>query len=177
MKYSQWIDLCDRHWQRYPAMQKQDLYKLIYQGVMGSEHLVQCGYAAQRLEQEWQQVESFPSNTLWESVHPTEGWGRIYLQPFKQAGGDWQTLLQAFVDSSQKKGDLDELKNIWEALLSERLAWPILHEDLKQWIQEMKHSGFPAQHHSQPYRELYRPSYRLLTRKSFDSLVKEFSDG
>jgi GNAT superfamily N-acetyltransferase len=177
MKYSEWIDLCEQHWQKYPAMQNQDLYKLIYQGVMGSEHLVQYGYAAQRLEREWQQVETFPSAYLWESVHPSERWGRVYLHPFKQAGGNWRMLLQAFIESSQQKGHLEELVNIWDVLLSEPPAWPIPFEDLERWIQNMKQQGFPAQHHSQPYRELYRPSYRLLTRKNFDHLVKELPDG
>jgi hypothetical protein len=76
--------LIKEHLARKPGMEPCDLYKLIYQGVRGSEHLISSPEAfTERLVKEWRELDFADGDPLWESIRPDGNLLRLNLRPFK----------------------------------------------------------------------------------------------
>jgi hypothetical protein len=82
-------DVLHAHIARYPAMQIQDIYKLVHQAAMGSEHAISSARGPRMwLERELAEMGSGPEETL---IDPISGDGqivRVHLRPFLARGGD-----------------------------------------------------------------------------------------
>ena len=92
---------------------------------------------------------------------------RANLQPLPRSGIS-RTLLPAGLPSRPAQLPADEtgMERKLDLLLHLSRTGqdsPALAE-LAQFIAEYKKAGFPAQHHSAVYRELYRPAYRVVRR-------------
>jgi hypothetical protein len=136
-------------------MEPRDVYKLLYQGILGLKHLVASpGEFATRLRTEYEVVCSDDSGPLWEAVRPDWRLGRLNLRPFKARGGDVE---------------LEELRAAWATFVAVCQAgqWQVfaLPEVLAFSVWLTDH-GHPTVHHSARYREAYEPAYRLVDRKS-----------
>src|SRR5512136_2283430 len=95
--------LIDDHLARYPAMEPADVYKLLYQGVLGPEHLIASPKAfAARLRVEYDIQPSDDAEPLWEPVRPDGARGRVNLRPFKAAGGDVERLIAACLEIAER---------------------------------------------------------------------------
>jgi hypothetical protein len=159
--------LIGEHVERRSAMEPRDVYKLLYQGILGLEHLVASpeGFAA-RLRAEYEGVSADNAELLWETVRPDGTLGRLNLRPFKAREGDVELLTAACLHTAgQVWGTPDELRAAWATFadLCRAGQWPAfsLPEVLafSAWIEERE---YPAAHHSSRYREEYRPAYRLV---------------
>jgi hypothetical protein len=187
-KADQVIALIQEHLARRPGMAPRDVYKLLYQGVRGPEHIIASPEAfTERLQAEWDSLDPADSDPhpadgdshpadgephpaeddpLWESVRPDGELLRLNLRPFKAVGGDLEVLAAACLETGQRAwGTQAELRMAWEHVIAgcQRLAWPGLAVDeitaFTSWLQA---NEFPPAHHSQGYRNLYRPAYRLV---------------
>lgn len=163
------------HLHRYARMEIQDAYKLLYQGVLGLEHVVaNIEEFEQALAKEYRQENPNSQEPLWESIHPEGEWVRVHLRPLKSRSEDASLLATLCIWSMElKHGNKDDLKDGWGTLLklcqSGRIrSFPT--EEIETFHDFLKKNDFPAVHHTATFRELYRPAYRIM-RRDFLSLL------
>ena len=150
---------------RYPALQPQDLLKALHQSVFGCGHFVtDTEDGVRRIREELQ-------------THPPRGGGsvvedldgefcRVHLQV--GSGLAAETLFRLFALSAETPcGSVDALEEkltvLLEAAESGRL--PFSHAELSKAVADWRQAGFPACHHSEPFRAAYAPAYRVIRRE------------
>lgn len=162
------VHLIAEHCQRYPALEPRDVYKLLYQGLRGPEHLVTSpdDFAAQ-LSAEYRSVDPDDKALLWETVRSDGELGRVHLRPFKARAGDLAALTSACLATARHPwGSIDDVRASWAAFVAGcragKWAFP-LGQVLAptRWLEEQ---GYPPAHHSEAYRASYRPAYRWVGR-------------
>ena len=78
------VELLKQHLSWYPLMEPRDIYKLLYQGVMGSEHLISSPEAfSQYLLEEFEPLPLDRSERLLEPVRPDRTLFRVNLRAYK----------------------------------------------------------------------------------------------
>ena len=175
--------LIEEHIARHPAMEPCDVYKLLYQGVLGPEHLVASpeDFAA-RLRAEYEAVSPGEAEPLWESVHPNGELMRLNLRPFKARGGDVEQLTTACLQTAERTGGtLKELQAAWVTFveLCRARRWAVfpLPEILtfSDWLEER---DYPPVHHSAGYKKASKPAYRLVCDEFISHLkTRQVEDG
>jgi hypothetical protein len=159
------------HFARYPAMQLQDVYKLIHQAALGSEHAVRDAESAGHwLGRELAEMGTGPTEPLVDPLSEDTGLVRIHLRPYIAAGNDPERLLEAFIcTANHYKGEPKLLEVYWGAAveLAEGGQIPFSVAELRGFFAPLQAQGFPALHHSPEYRRLYRPAYRLNWQKFY----------
>jgi len=168
--------LIAEHLARHPAMELRDVYKLLYQGVLGPEHLIASpeDFAA-RLRTEYETIPSCAAEPLWEPVRPDGALVRLNLRAFKARGGNVGRLIAACLRTAEGAwGTQEELRAVWAVFVEQCRAgqWEafLLSETLSfsGWLEE---HGYPPVHHSAGYRKASQPAYRLV-RSEFLSHLK-----
>ena len=155
-------------YRRYPCLQIVDLYKLLHQASMGSEHAVsdEAGVRAW-LKREVATMGAGPADPLIDEISPTGEIVRVHLRPYLAAGHDPEKLLEAFLRTAREyRGSVEHLQQygkVAEWVASAGLL-PFQPGQIGAFMQSMKQHGFPAAHHSQIYEELYQPAYRVVAR-------------
>jgi hypothetical protein len=163
-----------------PASALVDLYKLSFQGILGSEHLLRDAEAEQRLWEEWGKVEASNGESLFESARPDGALGRLHLRPWKARGGEWETILRAMQLTSERHwGDHEELRALWISLAKESQVgqFPYPGSQLLIFLAQLEEKGFPLVHHSLAYRNAYHPAYRVVSWQVWQSLITEDPTG
>lgn len=154
------------HLRRYPMMQVADIYKLVHQASLGSEHANRDQIAAQRwLEQELAQLGEGPEEPLNDPISPGGHILRIHLRPFLAEGGNPGSLLEAFLRTANEfQGSLAELQACWAEVswLAAKGCLPFGIAEVQDFGQSMAAQGYPAVHHSAAYTAAYRPAYRVV---------------
>ena len=157
------------HLARYPQMQIMDLYKLLHQAALGSEHAVRDEQAARDwLERELAEMGEGPDDPLMDPLSPDGQILRVHLRPYLQAGKDPEILLQAFFRTANEwHGSLDKLKAYGAAAarLARAGTGSIRREETEAFFTKLEEQDFPAVHHSKVYGRLYRPAYRVVARQ------------
>ncbi len=153
------------HFSRYPAMQVQDVYKLLFQAAMGSEHAIQNPQAARKwLEEEMVNLGDGPDEPLVDPISPG-GIVRIHLRPYIQNGASLDALLDAFIRTANEFVATPDRLPAYGQLAVEmairgRLSFS--SSRIGEFWKEMAGQGFPAVHHSKEYVAAYRPAYRVI---------------
>ena len=154
---------------RYPQMQIVDLYKLLYQAALGSEHAVRDEQAVcDWLERELAEMGAGPDDPLFDPLSPDGQILRLHLRPYLRAGKNPDTLLQAFIRTANEwHGSPEKLKQYGAtaAQVAQAGIGSIRREEIEAYFAKMEVQGFPAMHHSAVYKRLYRPAYRLVARQ------------
>lgn len=161
------------HLARYPKMQVEDLYKLLHQAAMGSEHAISSREAARQwLDREIEALEEsttgLGAEPLIEPISPGGRLIRVHLRPCLRDGWDMDQLLDAFVQTAEQySGDAATLDKYCQSAvdLARDGALPFSPSELEARFAELKQQGYPAVHHSETYREAYRPAYRVVLRE------------
>lgn len=156
------------HCRRYPRLQVADLYKLLHQASMGSEHAV-SGEAGVRawLERELVTMGAGPEEPLIDPISPDGEIVRVHLRPYTAAGLDPEQLLEAFVQTAREyRGFAERLQRYGQVAGDMAAAGllPFRPAQVRAFMQRMEERGFPAVHHSPVYETLYRPAYRVVAR-------------
>jgi hypothetical protein len=148
------------HFSRYPAMQIQDVYKLLHQAAMGSEHAVSDPESARNwLTRELAEMGAGPLEPLIDPISPDGKIVRVHLPPFIKAGHNPHVLLDAFIHTANEvHGNVHLLEQFWQAAIAMG-KFPAAEMD--EFIRTTKEQNFPAVHHSSIYERLYRPAYRV----------------
>ncbi len=161
------LELFRQHLAWYPLMKGRDVYKLLYQGAMGPEHMVATQQEfGRRLEAEFNSLQPAPIERLLESVRPDQSLFRLNLRPFKARENTIDRILPLLLQTSrQTHGSMEELVNGWAIFVEyvERdQAGHFQLEEVNKFRAWLEREGYPPVHHSQVYRREYQPAYRLL---------------
>jgi hypothetical protein len=155
--------------QRYPAMQIEDLYKLVYQATLGNEHLMTDSVMVHNyLIQELESVQADSNEPLLEEISPDGTVVRLNLRPFKARNGDHRVLFQAMMQTARMfQKSPERLDRYWGDLeqMAAAGAIPFDATAAQSFFREMREKEYPAVHHSDAYAEKYSPAYRVVLKK------------
>ena len=152
------------HSERYPELQPTDLFKLLYQYAFGCEHLAANeDVVCERIKVEREAIKSGTPD----GVEPLGEYCRVGLS-YLDRGLSEKTLARVFCLSAMH--DENGQKKLAEGvkILSELVCagvLPIRHEEFSASLYEWQNANFPPVRHSERYRELYSPSYRVIAKK------------
>lgn len=150
------------HLNRYPSMQIQDLYKLLHQAALGSEHAVSDRAAVEHwLMRELAELGVGMAEPLVDPISHNGQIARLHLRPYIAAGHDPRSLLEAFIrTANQYRGETGYLEEYWRDAMA--LA-PFPAREMDDFFRDLKDRNFPAVHHSAEYERQYRPAYRVVS--------------
>lgn len=158
----------------YPEMKIQDLYKFIHQAAMGSEHAIKNFAAAKRwMVEELASMDTTYHNELCDTLSPGGKLVRINLRPFQKLNYDPALLVSAFIKTANKfKGSIDTLRYYWAIAinLAEEGDIPLNKREMISYFEDKERDRFPAVHHSELYKKLYHPAYRVVAAEYLDFL-------
>ncbi len=153
------------HYQNHPKLEMQDLFKFLYQSAFGCEHLVSSLEAATAfISKEYAGIDYEEEHT----IEPLDGtYSRVPLTCLRH-GLCAHTLGSLFVASAkQEKNGLPDLLqklNVAKELVIEGFL-PFRQKDFEDAAAEWAAKGYPAIHHSDAFREAYKPSYRVIANE------------
>ncbi|MBU5625959.1 hypothetical protein KQI82_03270 [Oscillibacter sp. MSJ-2] len=158
---SEFTSILLRHAEAYGAMECADAVKLCYQAEFGGEHLLRHAEAALPLIRE--EYSSAPADAAL-SEPCGERVSRLYLGPAREAGLPAETVARLFFRSAQERGGsvggfLQRLSDLKESID----AFPFDLQTLDRFLAGYDFSALPPLRHSESYRRLYRPAYRLIS--------------
>lgn len=162
----------------HPALQVEDVYKLLYQGSLGIEHLLTDTIAAKHyLAEEWQEIPAGSNEPLVEIISPDSQWVRLNLKPFKAIGGNSEMVWGAMLRSSHVTAPREVFVQRWRefvSLVGDRRL-PFDAPAASEFDTRMASEGYNATHHSSGYLETYEPAYRVLLLGEARGLVTALS--
>lgn len=156
------------HVARYPALEVQDLYKLLHQASLGSEHAVADTAAARDwMQREIADLGDGPPEPLVDTLGAGGGYARVHLRPYLAAGGQPERLLAAFVQTAtQAPAEAEGLTCARAVALrlarAGTLPWP--EATIARFFSAQERARDPAVHHSVVFEARYRPAYRVVAR-------------
>ena len=150
---------------RYPELEPQDLLKALHQSVFGCGHFVTdaaAGLARLRAE-----LAEAPCGGP--DVEPLDGgFCRVHLSAVKRTGLAPETLFRIFALSAEDPaGTRAELEEKLSVLLelAEDGQLPFSADQIAAAIDNWRRAGYPACHHSEDFRAVYAPVYRVVRRE------------
>lgn len=158
--------LLSSHLARYPAMQLDDIYKLLHQAALGPGHAVDNPAAARkRLDDELAALGNGPAEPMEDIISPDGRLGRVHLRSFVAAGGKPDALHRAFVETANSyPASPDKLAKFCGCLgdLAAAGGIPFKREEVVAYFDKISRDGYPAVHHSEAFRHAYHPAYRVV---------------
>lgn len=156
------------HYNSYPDLLPEDLFKFIFQSSFGCEHIVSDKSKVEEyITQEYTGVskDSIPN------TEPLDGhYSRVFLS-WMNDGLTAKTLSKLLCMSAKKEPcGMKHLENKIQILkkLVDDGVLPfdavVFNEKLEKW----RAAGYPALHHSDVFRTKYRPSYRVIDNRYAD---------
>jgi hypothetical protein len=171
------IRLVEDHLQRYPEMQIQDVYKMLYQGEFGVRHILDNPETAYGfLLRELEQIPGDASETLWEEISPDRTMIRIQLTAFLGRHLNPDDLWQAMIMTAESViGDMARFKANWDIFRqgTEDGILPFSLNKILDFWHDMQHRSFPPVHHSDKYIASYHPAYRVI-KMDYVSIVTKY---
>jgi len=155
-------------------MQPVDIYKIIYQGTMGTGHFISDENSARSYL--LREIAEIPANNtipLFEFVSPDSNMLRVNLARFKSDNGDVEALFRAMLLSAKQfSPSQNALENGLNAVfqLAAHRKIPLAENEWIDFIAKMKSLNYPTPHHSPQYNQLYHPAYRVITRNAASTL-------
>lgn len=157
--------LITEHCKNYPGLTLQDLFKFLYQSSFGCEHLLGNRVdVAEYLEAEYKSGGKRSDN----KIEPLDGgYSRVHLGVMRDglSAATFGTLF--FLSAKHEDGAVaalrEKLKITQEMILAEEL--PFSEIEFTAIANIWKKRGFPPLHHSEKFRSLYHPSYRLIANR------------
>lgn len=153
------------HNQRYPEMQIQDMIKLLYQAEFGPAHMfVEEHKSLKSIKDEVSNLKGYYAKSkLFENI--SDSFSRLDLYKAKQAGLLYETINKLFVQTVKHK--IGTLKGFEQSVLvfiemCRKGMLPFSAAEVERYIEQYKQGGCGPVSHSEKYKELYKPCYRLV---------------
>ena len=166
---ARWSTLALEHVARYEGLELTDLYKLLHQATMGSEHVVlDVAGARDWLAREIAELGDGPAEPLVDRLGADGAIVRVHLRPFLTRGHDPERLIEAFGETASgryaDRAAIGCALNAMRNLASEgKLPWDVSAVDA--YLETRDAAGHDAVHHSDAYAGRYRPAYRVVARE------------
>lgn len=147
------------HYDNFPGLEVQDAVKFLYQHFMGPGHLIADDRAVlARLSAEW---ESVPADKAAPLFHPVgNNLCRLNISACKAMGLSIHTLARLFTLTAQQfHPDPDGLKYSLDLIYS----LPFPKGEVASYLADYRVKDCPMVSHSPRFRQLYSPSYRLIS--------------
>lgn len=165
--------LVREHVRLHRSLGIEDVYKLLFQGVLGVGHILRDNERAWTwLVEEFEGVEAegFPDEPLLERVSVDGEVVRVNLRPFKRLGLSLKGLFKVMLKSAQRiEEDKERFVELWKRFIKlvreGRLDFD--YEHLLEFDGNVKAAGYPAVHHSREYAEVNKPAYRIADRRVY----------
>lgn len=152
---------------RYPALRLQDLLKALHQSVFGCGHFVTDEASGLRLLEE--ELASLPAGGDGPGLEMLDGpFCRLHLRSLRESGLAPRTLYRLFaLSAGAPAGNAAALEEKLRCLLdlARRGRLPFPYEETVRAVEAWRQAGFPARHHSEPFRAAYAPAYRVIRRE------------
>ena len=161
--------LVQRHLSLRPKIKVTDVYKLLYQGVLGVSHLFNDNAKRWLVsEAEGLNLENQFGDSLLEELSVDGFFVRVNLRQYLKKGLDLDRLFTAIKRTSKSEGGgMNRFISVWSTFVRlvrlGRLGFDI--EEVKAVHKEVEKEGYPPRHHSVEYKEAYSPSYRVVSRE------------
>jgi len=142
----------------------QDMYKLLYQGTFGSEHMLN-EKSREIFYEEFEKAEPNKEEIMIERISPTFFLYRLNIRPYKFYNGEKETLFEWFYESSKiKEGRVQDFLTFWNVFKGinqeKNYFLPKEIQDFEKKYIEQKQ--IPVMHHSEQYKKANNPSYRVV---------------
>ena len=192
--YAAWRPLLAAELERSAgAVQAEDLYKFLHQGVLGPAHAVVDTIRVRAwLQREWTETGTLPvagRPPLLLPLRPDGSLVRVDLVRLQEltrdhgpgpaaAAGFQETVLEAFTATAATwPRRPDDLASLWQAVLADTTLWRdhLTGEALLALTRDVS-ENWPAVHHSQAYRVRWRPHYRVVDRGRLPGAWRQFEE-
>ena len=165
------ITAVNKEIERFPELSITDLYKFFYQGEFGPNHFIDDRKSAEIwLTKELESIEDEQVPILY-NVGLSDNFLRVDLRFIKQQIISMEELFEMFLKSTKKQVKYDKAQ--WSKL------WVIIHHELLNCtdicyksnlddiarVNNALESDDMSIHHSNHFKKLYKPHYRLISRK------------
>ena len=175
-------ELLIKHYQRYPRLQIQDVFKYLYQSSFGCEHLItDLNSVIDNINRESEECDLNSQNL----IERLDGeYSRVHLS-FLKHGLTAETFGKIFLKSAKNEAEgianLEEKIKVATKLVQENklpFSSTVFERAIKQW----RNGGFSAVHHSNEFHSNYNPMYRVISNRyvpflplfaKIDRLLKE----
>ena len=159
------------HYNTYPRLEVSDIFKFIFQSAYGCEHLVSSEERALNyIKEELKRV----SDDEAPRVDKLDGnYSRVYLSCLNDKVTP-EVMAEYFCLSAKVEPDgrerlLEKIAVARELILDEVI--PLSLSDFDELHQKWRDAGYPAIHHSESFREAYRPAYRVIANEYLKHLI------
>jgi hypothetical protein len=170
------FNLVVRHLNRYPHMEAQDVYTLIYQGAVGAAAFTEeVERFEEQLLEEFAEVEGSTEHILWETIRSDGELVRVHMAGLKGRGGKAEKLLTLSLwTTSIFVGNREDLVNGWTTfcrVCTENRLRKFNAEEINMITRWAEQNNYPSGRHSRAFREAYDPHYRLVKREFLQTLL------
>ena len=158
------------YYRRFPCLQAEDIFKFLFQSTFGCEHLVTDeASAAEYIKREYSAVPK-DSSSFTEALDGE--YSRVYLSRLNE-GLSPETLARLFCLSAKAEADgkeklMEKIDIAREMVLSGEI--PLDKEVFENKLLEWQGRGYPPIHHSDIFRNTYKPAYRVISDRFSDFL-------
>ena len=168
MNQKKLIELVTRHVMRYPAMELPDVYKLLYQSVMGPAHILhnkKLAYSYLKKELEYNS-EDYETG-LYVDISLDHELVRLNI-PVYRNHGNAETLFEMLLETAKQiTPDKKRLMGYWfelGSLIENKNFDNCTPNEWNKLNKILSKKNFPHLSHSDKYKELYKPSYRIVLK-------------
>lgn len=151
---------------RHPDLGPEDVYKLLHQAAMGSEHaMTDTAGVRAWMANELATMGEGPNEPMIDTIAPGGAVVRVHLRPWIAAGRSPDSLVAAFMKTASTfPQDTARLTRYLQAG-----RWAVENSATRfgsgRWYtftDSLRKAGYPAIHHSQGYEQAYHPAYRVV---------------
>lgn len=151
---------------RHPEMGVEDLYKLLHQAAMGSEHaMTDTAGVKAWMSNELATMGEGKEEPMIDTIAPGGAVVRVHLRPWVAAGRSPDSLVAAFMrTASTFPADTARLTRYLTAAgrAVQELPARFTIGSWSQFTDSLRKAGYPAIHHSPGYEQAYHPAYRVV---------------
>jgi hypothetical protein len=169
--YAAWRPLLADELVTHAVSDPRDLYKFLYQGVMGPGHAgADSAHLRLWLDREWVELPpddpAAPRPPLLVPLRPDGRLVRVDLTRARELAGDVRGLLAGAQARTAAAwlGELRTFVGLWGAVVADTALWAgrLDPDSLAAVTRDAAAAGWPAVHHGEAYRERWSPHYRVV---------------
>ena len=160
------------HYKKYPAMQAEDIFKLLYQNEFGPGHMIKS--AQDSLDMILKEASALTPQARGHEAREPIGNGlcRLYLSALRH-GLSPEELNRVFVATANRvrgsAGGFEEKAAVFIKICQEGLL-PFDPGEASGLLEAYRAAGYPPMRHSARYRQAYAPAYRVVDESLCDTL-------